>query len=399
MIAGRDFVVFSDAWDGLPTSTMHLFRRIMKQNRVFWFNTINRMPRVGWHDTIKLARFAQRWLAPARGKEFGANGHARTTRDGPFVTSPFMIPWFEPPVRILNRRMLLRDYRRIVRKHGVRNPIVVTTFPSVADFVRSVDCSLRLYYCVDDWLELPGYNAKQFRVMEDQLLNDVDGLIVTSRALEQKQKVGCPLLYLPHGVDFEHFHRRSEDTGPLPELAGIRGPIIGFFGVIGAWFDVDVIATLSRAFPDVSFVLIGGRAEAEISMEPIRCCANVHFLGRIPYADLPRYARHFDVGLIPFVTNRLTEAVNPLKLLEYFALGLPVLATRLPELERIGGPISLASTPDEFCEKLAAILGHASQTRHEAIEIARNNTWEHRAEEFSTFVESLFARCATDRQQ
>jgi hypothetical protein len=45
MIAGRDFVVLSDHWDALPTSTVHLFRRIGRYNRVFWLNVTTRMPR------------------------------------------------------------------------------------------------------------------------------------------------------------------------------------------------------------------------------------------------------------------------------------------------------------------------------------------------------------------
>jgi len=61
MIAGRDFVVFSDRWDGLPTSTSHLFQRIHRENRVFWFNITTRMPRLKWGDLLKVTTTTLRW--------------------------------------------------------------------------------------------------------------------------------------------------------------------------------------------------------------------------------------------------------------------------------------------------------------------------------------------------
>ena len=54
MIAGRDFLVLSDEWNGLPTSTIHLFRRILPHNRVFWLNTINRLPAMTLRDMSKV---------------------------------------------------------------------------------------------------------------------------------------------------------------------------------------------------------------------------------------------------------------------------------------------------------------------------------------------------------
>lgn len=390
MITGRDFVVLSDAWDGLPTSTMHLFRRIMRGNRVFWFNTINRMPQVTWRDARRLLQTAGRWANFSRAGQRISNKQDCSQNDGPHVVNPLMIPWFTPVVRNLNCSMLLRTYRRIAREHHISDPIIVATFPSVADFVRSVECSLRLYYCVDDWIELPGYHREQFHAMEQQMFGDVDGVIVTSRALEKKCRPGCPRLYLPHGVDFLHFHGNGHDLDPIPQVAAIPRPIVGFFGIIGEWVDLELVASLARAFPAVSFVLIGDMGETEVSMELLQNLHNLHFLGRVSYDALPRYAQYFDVGLIPFVRNKLTRAVNPVKLLEYLALGLPVLATRLPEIEQVAGPIWLASNHEEFCTNLKTVLEQGSSPRrNEAIEIARNSTWDDRVQTFSDFTESL----------
>ena len=116
----------------------------------------------------------------------------------------------------------------------------------------------------------------------------------------------------------------------------------------------------------------------------------MHYLGWVPYSELPRYARYFDVGLISFERSRLTEAINPLKLMEYFALGLPVLATRIPELETIPGPLRLADSHLDFRAGLEEILADTNGfSPAEAVAVARENTWDARVEQLSIFLESL----------
>ena len=387
MITGRDFVVLCDDWNGSPTSAIHLFNRISQRNRVFWVNTINRMPRLTRRDGEKVVRFVRRWCGQSIGAAKRGVESELTNSHGLHITSPPMIPRFSPLVRRLNRKMLLRSYNRLSVRYHIRDPILVAVYPSAVDLVTALDVHPKIYYCLDDWPELPGFNPDHWRTMENLLLDDVDGLVVTSRHLGRKKGRTFPSLHLPHGVDFQHFGQNANGLAAVPQLDEIKRPIVGFFGVIGKWVDIELIATLSKTLPDVSFVVIGG---ADVDTTAIMDRPNVYCLGPIPYAELPRYARYFNVGLIPFVTNELTRAVNPLKLMEYYALGLPVLATRLPELEEVAGPVYLASTQAEFCAQLKKILASGPHSRSsEAIEVARQNTWDQRVEDLSMFVEDL----------
>jgi glycosyltransferase involved in cell wall biosynthesis len=387
MISGRDFIVLSDDWSGLPTSTMHLFRIISQRNRVFWFNLVNRMPAATMSDLKRVASFARRWSrvggSDPRSSGVGANNYPENLR----VVTPFMLPWFKQPVRQFNRVVLGHAYRRMVSRFQIEEPIAVAVFPPAVDFLRSVDAAHKIYYCYDDFLEYPGFNVNDWRVMEAELLDHVDAVVVTAQELKQKCRRPCPTLHLPHGVDFEHFHRATVECREVPQMQEIRRPIAGFFGLISEWVDLGLIAWLSKRHPDISFVLIG---KSEIPTTVLDGCPNVHLLGFVPYQDLPAYARHFDVGLIPFVCNKLTEAVNPLKLMEYFAIGLPVVATRLPELESIEGPLQLADTREQFSHLIVQALNSPKeQTRSAALAAAGNNTWEHRVEELGTFIHQL----------
>jgi glycosyltransferase involved in cell wall biosynthesis len=382
MIADRDFVVISDDWNGLPTSAIHLFRKLARQNRVFWFNAIGRLPRPTWADAAKVLRTLGNWLVSSP-----PTNVAQTA--GVQVVSPSMVPWFKKPVRQFNLRCFLRKYRALACEHNIVRPVVVTTLPVAADFVAAIPDALKIYYCVDDFLDYPGVNRSDWAKMESDLVSSIDGLVITCRTLSRKRTNNCPLLHLPHGVDFEHFHSAVGRVEPEPRMAAIAHPIVGFFGLLAEWVDLEIIGRLSRSFPDCSFVLLG---RAEIDLRPLNGLSNVHYLGWVPYQDLPRYACYFDVGLIPFVLNNLTQAVNPLKLMEYFALGLPVLATRLPELEDLSEALRLAVGPEEFCAALSEILSAGPETfREEAIACARANTWDARAEEFGHFIESLEA--------
>jgi glycosyltransferase involved in cell wall biosynthesis len=308
----------------------------------------------------------------------------------PHLINPVMIPWFGQTARVFNRISLGRTYRNVAERNGVRSPVFVAVYPCGVDLIESVEPAVSIYYCVDEYSELQGGSRPHWERMEAELIEKVDALVVTSHELGRKRRQGKPLLYLPHGVDFAHFHGSAgsaETASPVPRMDSIPRPIVGFFGVIGPWVDLPIVARLATEFPQVSFVLIG---KSEVSLAPVDALRNVHCLGQVPYASLPCYARYFDVGLIPFLVNPLTLAVNPVKLLEYYALGLPVLATRLPELESVKGPIWLASSRGEFSSALRQILSlDVGLCASEALDIARKNTWDRRVGEFSDFVSQL----------
>jgi glycosyltransferase involved in cell wall biosynthesis len=117
----------------------------------------------------------------------------------------------------------------------------------------------------------------------------------------------------------------------VPEdAAALPGPVIGFYGLIEDWVDLEVIRHMAAARPDWSFLMIG---EVKTDTSAVRRLPNVHFPGRRPYQSLPGYCRKFDIAVLPFVVNELTLAANPLKVREYLAAGLPVVATPLPEVQ------------------------------------------------------------------
>jgi glycosyltransferase involved in cell wall biosynthesis len=227
--------------------------------------------------------------------------------------------------------------------------------------------------------------------MEQELFTTVDGVTFTSRDLRQNKKypASLPSLYLPHGVDYEHFACEKMEKVPIESLEKIKKPIVGFFGTMDTWVDISAIASLAKRFPQCSFVVIG---RSVVPLTVLEGFENVHCLGQLPYSALPQYARYFDVGLIPFVMNDLTKAVNPLKLMEYYVIGIPVISTRLPDIVDVPGPLYFADTHEEFGDRLDEILcSDLSVLRRQAQEVARKNSWTVRAENLVQFADNLLS--------
>jgi glycosyltransferase involved in cell wall biosynthesis len=155
-------------------------------------------------------------------------------------------------------------------------------------------------------------------------------------------------------VDYEFFRQATSDRTPIAEeLRALPKPVLGFTGLLADWVDLDLIAKLARLQPDWSIVLIG---RSDVDLKIFEGLSNVHVLGHRPYQRLPEFLRGFDVALLPFVNNELTVNANPLKLREYLAAGLPVVASPIPEVARYASLVALANTAEEYRSEIQGML-------------------------------------------
>ena len=377
-----EYVFFADDRSSIPTSTMHIADQIAKTNRVFWVNIYTRLPR--FSEFTKAFRIlTQRSARPAVNQQDAGSTIISST--------PVQFPWFISPARKFNGYFAGRFFQNLIKQYNIQNPILVAHFPCVVDAFRSIRKSVpqaaQIYYCADDFVEYPGFNSRHWNTMEQEFFAEIDGAAFTSRDLQQNKKrpESLPDLYLPHGVDYEHFSGEKTELTPIAALEKLKKPIIGYYATMNTWADLPAIAYLAKRFPQCSFVVMG---KALIPLTPIENIDNIHIFGQIPYSELPLYARYFDVGLIPYIQNAYIKAVQPLKLFEYYAAGLPVIATYLQNIEDIPGPLYLTRTHEDYGNHLDEILrSDLSVLRQQAQEVAKQNSWAARAENFMQFVE------------
>jgi GT2 family glycosyltransferase len=211
---------------------------------------------------------------------------------------------------------------------------------------------------------------------EEELSRTSDLVIATSQLLLAEQARRNPnCVLIPNAADFDHF--RFVPAPRPDEILDVTGPVIGYYGAISDWFDCDLVRELALARPAWTFVLVGSTAGADIDrLAEVR---NVRLVPEKPYGQLPPLLKSFDVCVIPFKKTALTEATNPVKVFEFLSAGKPVVATQLAELGQFADYVALASTSEEWLDRLEhALVDSAPMQVAARFAFARENTWDRR---------------------
>jgi glycosyltransferase involved in cell wall biosynthesis len=254
------------------------------------------------------------------------------------------------------------------------------------------------------WLEAIHYEKAVFRVADNQagfakftpemqaiekrIASSVDLVVYTARELQDHIETLQPknMLHLPNGVNFKHFECGAQLKPD--DLKEISTPIAIYVGAMDVWFDFELVNYAATELPNVAFVLIG---PADLANSRLKHLPNIHVLGRRSYEELPRYLLNANVGIIPFNEKDypvLVNSINPLKLYEYFACGLPVVSVAWKELYNLASPAILCQTADEFVKEIADTI--SKQNDKEVYkEYAKMNNWLSRV---NILVNYLFKR-------
>ncbi|MBU0638072.1 MAG: glycosyltransferase [Planctomycetes bacterium] len=372
MICDRNIVCVASNWSDHPTSKHHVMRILAERNNVLWVNFhASRRPQLNTRDTrLMLQRLRQ------------ARAGTRRVAPNIDVLSPLLLPFPESRVaRCFNQRALVRQIKAALRRLPDR-PLQLWLFtPDVPELIHLLPTERVVYYCVDDFAAFSGFNEALIARLELRTIRASDLVITTSASLyEQRRALHTNTHLVPHGVDFEHFASAPElPTAAAPEdIRRVTRPVLGYFGLISDYVDLELLSQAARRKPEWSFVLVG---DVRRDVSVIAGLPNVHLLGGRPYEQLPAYCRCFDVGLIPFSMNRLTRAVNPIKLREYLAAGLPVVSSPLPAVLAYRPAVQVAETLDEFIAACESALTAAATEHYSARQaLVRGESWRARVE-------------------
>jgi glycosyltransferase involved in cell wall biosynthesis len=318
---------------------------------------------------------------------------AQRVAPGLVTVTPFVLPGVAHPLlQKINGALLTAQVRRVVRRvrSNTRRPIQLWTFaPDVACLAGTLGEERLIYYCVDEYTEFQGFDGPAIARAEQALIDRADTVITTSAALFAAKRPRHPNVHLVrHGVDANHFRRALEPDLTLPaDLAAIPSPRLGFFGWIHHWIDCRLIGAVARLRPDYSFVLIGTDDSGDATLRDL---PNVYLMGQRPYAALPAYCRGFDAALLPFACTRMTRNVNPIKLREYLAAGLPVVSTPLPEAVAYQPDVLLAREPDAFARACDEAIARSTPTQRRArSRRVAGETWEAVVERLACIIEGI----------
>lgn len=246
--------------------------------------------------------------------------------------------------------------------------------------LRELSGAPLIYDCLDlhaGFADIPPTVA----IAEERLLGEADLVLATSDALAARAQLrAARVAIVRNGVALADF-------SPAPP-ASLPRRRVGFVGALAAWIDGDAIAAAARARPNLSFVLAGRLEDPRLA--PLARLANVELEGEIAYRDVPAFLARHDAVLVPFRNTPLTRAVDPVKLYEALAVGLPVVARRLPETARWAPLVALYDTPDELVAALDRELADDSESRRaERRAAVADASWSTRAAEVERLVAGL----------
>ncbi|MGH9844871.1 MAG: glycosyltransferase, partial [Blastocatellia bacterium] len=284
----------------------------------------------------------------------------------------------------------LDELRRTYNIHDAIGYVMIPSWSEVARAVRERWGWRVVYDCMDEWENFP-HLAPEAIAREKELVQSCDLLVVTAERLYDKWRpCNRPMVLARNAADFEFFAARCRPNGLLP---GIKHPVAGYFGAIADWFDVELLAETARQRPGYTFVLLGGVFDVDVSA--LQRLPNVRLLGQQPYETMPQYLHHFDVCIIPFRVNPITEATDPVKLYEYLSGGKPVVSIRLPELEQYRNDVYLAKNQAEFVALLDTALAEDGPARTASRRaIAREQNWRGRYRQITTALTAAIPRAS-----
>lgn len=248
---------------------------------------------------------------------------------------------------------------------------------AVTAFADQLDESLIVYDCMDELSQFKGAPPALIE-REYELLEVADVVFCGGRKMRDKRlSVNANSHFYGTGVDCEHFGSAlSPKVAVADEIAALRGPVLGYFGVVDERIDYDLLAALADANSSWHVVMVGPTAKVDPDTFPRR--PNLHFLGGRPYAQLPAITKGFSVCLMPFALNEATEYINPTKALEYMAAGRPVVSTALDEVKSNFGSVArIARNHSEFVAMCKREVETPSRSRiARGLKLAAENTWE-----------------------
>lgn len=293
---------------------------------------------------------------------------------------------------IFSEKKVYNKLNRVISDLKLENIILWSYFPMFAGYFDKIKSKIKIFDTVDNWTEHPNFKNYKKRLKTNYNLIDqkADLIFTVAEDLIKLYPNNKNVHWIPNGVDVEKFINYDSEFRIKDQNSQIiKKPIIGYVGIIQDRIDIELIEHISNENEDKSIVLIGD-VWPDANIDKIKNKKNIHFIDRVKYEELPNYLNNFHVAIIPHKINEFTKSMNPLKLYEYLACGKPVVTTPIAGIENFKDLISVASSKEEFNNKIKEALQKNNKDLEEKrIESVRDYSWKSRMDEMMDYVENI----------
>lgn len=307
-------------------------------------------------------------------------------KSGNLIVVDEMLHVLQPNVRNIE------SIAEIIPAHVKNKNIGVGWFysASFSPLLESIHFDNVVYDCMDELSLFKGAPAHLIN-QEKYLMAHADIIFTGGKSLyESKKELHQNVHCFPSSVDESHFAKALNGIATAIDIADIKAPVVGYYGVIDERIDLHLIDQAAKKLPHVAFVMIGPLAKIEDADLPKQ--DNIHYLGMKSYEELPHYLKAFDIAMMPFALNDATKYISPTKTLEYMAAAKPIISTKIMDVVRdYSSCVSLVETPDEFCEAITSLLDEKNQfsMEKEYFKILQKTSWDATAAKMKSIIKSF----------
>lgn len=228
---------------------------------------------------------------------------------------------------------------------------------------------------INKWWRVPLYIQEW--LVERMLMLLKPATTVASRGL--KEYWGQHSEYIPNSADLHFFSRKRWSSKIFRERYGISGRVViwpaVFFQEVDRSYAIEIFREVYSIAPDITLVVIGdgeylGEVKTKASSMGLK---NILFLGAVPHEEMPNYYASADAGLLPLRNNHYDACKGPIKLFEYMAMELPVIATDVGEpREMINKSNCGILIPFNSPEKAALMIAELFKSNEMMAELGHN---------------------------
>lgn len=304
-------------------------------------------------------------------------------------------PWYNWAWKQI-QKPVLKSLDAVIAKHNIGEFLFLNCYdPFILPNLdkKKYNTRSQIYHCIDD-IEVSEYMYKHGPALEAKACAKADIATVTSSHLYTLKSIYNPNTHLvPNAVEMANFGRTRTETFPRPEaIAHITTPIIGFVGNLDLnRVDYPLIKKVAEAHSDKHLVLVGPVNSPQVAKLGIDKMPNVIMAGAKHITELPEWLQHFDCTIIPFLKNKLTKSIYPLKINEYLAAGKAVVSSSFSnDIATFSDVIYLSNNHDEFVKACGeAILNNDAAAIEQRVAVSSENTWTARVSKLWELVRSF----------
>lgn len=382
-------------FDGLASTNFTIAKYLSRKNFVYYVDHP-----YTWRDYLSADKssstFRRRksyfsWFSKA------AVDHEQLRIIVPFPVLP--INWlpegkFYRSMLAINEKLVSNKIKRILKGDGINDYIFINSwnfhYPNIAQYLTP---RLKIYHCVDPLIT--AYDKRHGAVSEKILVGKSDMVICTSKALEREKKLMNKHTYfVPNAADLVlKYMEKSTTEGVHPSLKKTAYPVIGYIGAVERRFDFDLLFDVITKNTAMNFVFIGPVSK-DVVPEWFFEQPNVQVLPPVTYEEVASCIIGFDVCIIPFKKDEVSDTIFPLKLFEYLGMGKPVVSTEfnLDLKEFTGNTVVYAANANAYTEGVKTALLKGNEEIEERLQIAKENTWQQRVDQIAELIANHLER-------